>query len=364
MRPFRTLLTVACLSCVVYSSYSQINPESITIARDKWGVPHIYAPKDEEVAYGLAWATCEDNFHDVQENILPVRKRMGEYKGKDGAIIDVFGHMMGVDELVDRDFDKSFSDKFKLVLEGYCAGVNSYAEKHPKEILLKGIFPVTPKDVIKAYTFSLAFMTHVHYDFYRIFKGHIKNYELQHGIGSNGMAVRSSRTKDGKTYLAINSHQPLEGPFAWYEAHLMSDEGLNILGANFPGGVGIMVGVNENLGWGHTLNYPDLDDVYKLTMHETEKLKYKFDGKWETLEERPIKMKVKVLGFLKIGVKQKFYWSKYGTTIKTDDGFYSVRFPANMDIRAAEQWYHMNKAKNFDEFSKVLDMQAGDIIYG
>ncbi|PCH96366.1 MAG: peptidase S45 [Bacteroidetes bacterium] len=358
MKPFYILFILAFVSCATTYSFSQINPESITIARDKWGVPHIYAPKDEEVAYGLAWATCEDNFHNLQENILPVRKRMGEYKGKDGAIVDVFGHLMGVDELVEKDYDKSFSDKFKLVLEGYCAGVNSYAEKHPKEVLLKGIFPVTPKDMIKAYTFSLAFMTHVHYDFYRIFKGHIKNYEIQHGIGSNGMAVSSSRTKDGKTYLAINSHQPLEGPFAWYEAHLMSDEGLNILGANFPGGVGMMVGVNENLGWGHTLNYPDLDDVYKLTMHPTEKLKYKYDGKWETLEERPIKMKVKVLGFLKIRVKQKFYWSKYGTTIKNDDGFYSVRFPANMDIRAAEQWYHMNKARNFEEFSKALDMQA------
>jgi len=344
------LLSIACTA--------QINPESITISRDKWGVPHIYAPKDEEVAYGLAWATAEDNFHDMQENILPVRRKMSEYKGKEGAIVDVFGHLMGIDELVEKGYDAGISDKFKKILEGYCAGANSYAEKHPKEVLLKGVFPITPKDIIKAYTLSLAFMTHVHYDFYRIFKGYISNYEVEHGIGSNGMAIRSTRTKDGKTYLAINSHQPLEGPFAWYEAHLMSDEGLNILGANFPGGVGIMVGVNENLGWGHTLNYPDLDDVYKLTMHEKDPLKYKFDGKWETLVERPLKLKVKMFGFLKIPVKKKYYWSKYGTTIKTDKGFYSVRFPANMDIRAAEQWYHMNKSKNFSEFSEALDMQA------
>ena len=28
----------------------------------------------------------------------------------------------------------------------------------------------------------------------------------------------------------INSHQPLEGPLAWYEAHIQSDEGINIMG--------------------------------------------------------------------------------------------------------------------------------------
>jgi acyl-homoserine-lactone acylase len=33
---------------------AQINPSNITIARDSFGVPHIFAPTDPEVAYGLA----------------------------------------------------------------------------------------------------------------------------------------------------------------------------------------------------------------------------------------------------------------------------------------------------------------------
>jgi len=139
---------------------------------------------------------------------------------------------------------------------------------------------------------------------------------------------------------------------------LCSEEGWNIIGANFPGGVSLLVGANENLGWGHTLNYPDMDDVYKLTMHEKDKLKYKFDGKWEVLEVRKVKLKVKVLGFLKIPVNKTYYWSKYGTTLKTKTGVYSVRFPANMDIRSIEQWYRMNKASNLAEFQNALDMQA------
>jgi acyl-homoserine-lactone acylase len=41
----------------------QINPNNITIARDTFGIPHIFAPTDAEVAYGLAWAHCEDDFN-------------------------------------------------------------------------------------------------------------------------------------------------------------------------------------------------------------------------------------------------------------------------------------------------------------
>ena len=49
-------------------------------------------------------------------------------------------------------------------------------------------------------------------------------------IGSNGFAFKSSKTRDGKTYLNVNTHQPLEGPFSWYEAHVNSEEGWNMLG--------------------------------------------------------------------------------------------------------------------------------------
>ena len=32
------------------TGFSQINPDNIQIARDKWGVPHIFAKTDPEVA--------------------------------------------------------------------------------------------------------------------------------------------------------------------------------------------------------------------------------------------------------------------------------------------------------------------------
>ncbi len=340
---------------------AQINTQNINIARDKWGVPHIFGKTDEEVAYGLAWAIAEDDFGSVQIHLLASRGQLASVKGKDGAILDLITHLIGARELVDTMYTaNTFSPKFKTVLAGYIQGMNDYAAKHPKEVLKKGLFPVTERDLLISYVFNFALFAGADDALTKIFTGTIVKDEIKTvGTGgSNGIAISKNITTDGKTYLDINSHQPLEGPFSWYEAHLCSEEGWNILGGIIPGGVSIGHGANQYLGWTHTVNSPDFTDVYKLEMNPENPLQYKFDGKWETLMERPIKLKVKVAGLI-FSKKITTYWSKYGPTLKNDKGYYSMRFSVAMSsLKMPEQHYWMNKATNFKEFSKALDMQA------
>jgi acyl-homoserine-lactone acylase len=190
-----------------------------------------------------------------------------------------------------------------------------------------------------------------------IFGGTVPLLENYKTAGSNAFAFNSAKTTDGQVYLDINAHQPLEGPVAFYEAHLNSEDGWNIIGANFPGAPCILHGCNEYLGWAHTVNAPDKLDVYQLEMNPANKLQYKFDGAWETLEAKTAPLKVKVAGVI-VPLGKKAYWSKYGPTIITPRGVFSIRMPAQMDIRGLEQWYAFNKAKNFTEFKKALDMLA------
>lgn len=339
--------------------FAQINPENITIARDTWGVPHVFAPTDAEVAYGFAWATAEDDFATMQELVLGAKGLAGRVHGREGAAMDMAFHLLQTQELVDERYESDLSPEFRKVLESYAAGANAYAAAHPKERLHKKLFPITGKDIIEGYILGATFMTPAERDLRRIFNGKIANFEdIPKGEGSNAFAVSSRKTTDGKTYLAINSHQPLEGVYSWYEAHLCSEEGWNMLGATFHGGVSIFVGTNEQLGWAQTLNFPDLSDVYRLEMHPTDKLSYQYDGKWETLEPYHAKAKVKILGFLTIGAKQKFYLSKYGITITGKTGIYALRTSGNRDIRFAEQYFRMNKAQNFEEFQEAMNMQG------
>ncbi|PJE45540.1 MAG: peptidase S45 [Sediminibacterium sp.] len=353
---FQKIILIACLLFTIHSQ-AQINPSKIDIIRDKYGVPHIFGKTDPEVAYGLAWAHAEDDFTTIQQSLLAGKAMLAQYQGKRGASIDYIVHLLRIPELVEERYESDLAPDFKKLLEGYCAGLNAYAAKHPKEVLLKKVFPVTPKDMVQYSVLQLCVLSGADKALAAIFGGTVpllENYKTQ---GSNAFAFNSNKTTDGNVYLAINAHQPLEGPVAFYEAHLSSEEGWNILGANFPGAPSILHGVNEHLGWAHTVNEPDKLDVYQLEINPENKTQYKFDGKWEILEERVAHLKVKLAG-LKINVKKKAYWSKYGPTIITDRGTFSIRMPAQMDIRGLEQWYRFNKAKNFTEFKAAVNMKA------
>jgi len=337
---------------------AQIPKEDVTIIRDQYGVPHIYGKTDAAASYGLAWAHSEDNFFEIQSNLLVTRGRLGEVIGKDGAPFDFVVKLTRMREMVEEKYVSDVSPGFKKVLEGYCQGINEYAAAHPDEERAPNLFPVNPQDVLVGYNASMALLSGFSFPLIAILEGRPEDlgpYQPR-GSGSNAFAFNSNKTTDGHVYLANNSHQPLTGNLAWYEAHIVSDEGWNCMGALFPGGVSILTGATSYYAWAHTVNLSDFVDVYRLTMHPKEKLQYKFDGEYKTLEEEKIKLKVKA-GPLKINVPKKIYWSVYGATVKGKDGhYYSFRFSANMTIKAAEQWYKMNKAENFSDFYNTLEM--------
>ena len=340
------------------SSYSQINPDHIEIIRDNYGVPHIYAPTDAEVAYGFAWAQAEDHFKLIQEAYLAGNGLLGKRIGLKAAGADFLTQLIQSEEIVNELYG-TLDKKFITLTEAFAAGLNAYAKKHPKEILEKKLFPLTVKKLLR-YTQLQLFISN---GADKLVRGIINNslswpYKIEEDSkGSNLIAVSRNRTGSDETFLAINTHQPLEGPTSWYEAHLVSEEGTNIIGAAFPGTPCILTGANEYLGWTHTVNYPDKADVYALEMHPKKKNVYMVDGKPYALEKFKAKLTLKFLG-INISVKKKFYKSIYGPTLKNKTGFYAVRTPSTTNITAIEQWWKMNKATNFSEFYEALEMKA------
>ncbi|MFN8347301.1 MAG: penicillin acylase family protein [Spirosomataceae bacterium] len=339
----------------IHCAVGQIAPQNVTIARDRWGVPHIFAKTDAEAAYGLAYAHAEDDFKTIQLICLPAKGKLGKHLGKQGAAVDYVVELLHAPELVAADYDTQLSPEFKQVINGYLQGLNDYAARHPEEVLVKGVFPLTPQDYFKGVVLSLAVISGVDDVLQQIFGGRVSTVDFLKAAGSNAIAVHKSKTTDGQTYLAINSHQPLEGPVAWYEAHLCSEEGWNILGGLFPAGATVFHGVNEHLGWAHTVNGQDKIDVYQLEMNPKNKSQYRFDGQWVDLESKSVKLRVKGIPF---PIKKKAYWSKYGATVITKKGTFALRTGANSDLRGVEQWYRMNKARSFSEFYQALTMTA------
>jgi acyl-homoserine-lactone acylase len=222
------------------------------------------------------------------------------------------------------------------------------------------MFPVTPKDVVEAYMFALSALIKTPKAVGNIMNGtYDMDVTADTPYGSNAFAFNSRKTEDGSTMLCINPHQPVEGPFSWYEAHLHSEEGLNVHGAMFPGSNTVFLGNNEHLGWAHTMNHLDLVDVFQLEMHPKKKRTYRYNGEWKELEKRPVWLKVKLAKGIVFPVKRMTYWSIYGATLESPNGnFYALKLPANERVRVGEQWYRMDKATSFEEFYAAMKMES------
>jgi acyl-homoserine-lactone acylase len=346
-------------SLILSFGFSQINPEKIDIVRDAYGVPHIFAQTDAEVAYGLAWAHAEDDFKTIQIAYLAGNNLLSKYLGNAGLGADFIAQFIGSEDLFDTKYQSEISQEYKKIVKAYAEGMNQYAKNHPDEVLVDELFPITEKEMMRYAQLQLFISSKGDQWVSRIVNDKL-NFDFkkeEHHKGSNTLAFNSSKTKDGFTYLAINTHQPLDGPVSWYEAHLCSEEGTNILGALFAGSPNILIGANENLAWAHTVNQPDKTDVFALEMHPKNKLQYRVDDTFYLLEPKKARLQLKLLG-IPISIKKKFYNSIYGPTLKNKSGYFAVRTPALFEIRALEQWWRMNKAKNFSEFYKTLKMKA------
>ena len=123
-----------CGTSLAQSAYPPINPDNITIARDSFGVPHIFAKTDAEVAYGIAWAGAEDAFFETQNLIYVAKGYMARKDGVGGAKVDFFVHAIGARDFVEKHYDTDISEETKRYMDGYCQGINAYAKAHPDEV--------------------------------------------------------------------------------------------------------------------------------------------------------------------------------------------------------------------------------------
>ncbi len=337
----------------------------VEIVRDEFGVPHINGKTDADVAYGLAYAHSEDDFAQIEDVIAMTRSRYGALAGTEGAQVDYVQHLLGARDTAIRDYAK-LSPEVRAVMEGYAAGLNHYAKKHPDEVRLSRLFPVNGQDVTAGFVLRAPFFFGLDGTIAALAEGKPippgtvppmrltpagKDPEQN---GSNAFAVAPKRMADGKTWLISNSHQPLEGSVAWYEAVVHSGEGLDFAGALFPGSPFVLLGHNRNLGWTNTVNRPDLIDVYKLALNGDGD-KYRFDGKWLPLKKKRVWLGVK-FGWFTIPWPQYVYRSIHGPVIVNKNGAFAIRYAGIDNAKAVEQYYRNTKAQNWEEWTKSMSI--------
>jgi penicillin amidase len=82
--------------------------------------------------------------------------------------------------------------------------------------------------------------------------------------GSNEWAVAPSRSASGKAMLANDPHLALNTPATWYQNHLRArPAGIDVAGSSFPGVPYIVLGQNQRIAWGATVNPMDVTDTFQ-----------------------------------------------------------------------------------------------------
>jgi acyl-homoserine-lactone acylase len=342
------------------------------IARDTWGVPHIYGKTDADVAYGIAYAQSEDDFPTQQEVLAMTRGRLGALDGQDGAKTDYVVHLLDARATVDRDYMKQPAD-VRALLDGYASGMNAYARRHPREVKLAKLFPVNGQDVATGFVVRSPFFFGLDQVLGALAGDTTLPKENAGPVpdapdftplgpqpgqnGSNGFVVAPKRSSDGHTRLVSNSHQPWTGGVAWYELVVHSGQGWNFAGANFPGAPYPLLGHNQFLGWTNTVNRPDLTDVYKLVLNP-DGTQYRYDGQWRPLEKTRVWLAVKLWGPFMLPVPKMVYRAVQGPVVENTSGAYALRYAGADQLKMVEQYYRLNKARDFAEWQKAMAIQG------
>jgi acyl-homoserine-lactone acylase len=345
----------------------------VQIRRTQYGVPHIKGESLEAAAFGFAYCQAEDHLQNIMRGILGVRGDLAATfgPGDDGQNVtaDFFNRQFRVHARAVETYHKLDPD-YRAMIEGFAAGLNFYVDRHRDDVPawtprvtghdvaaygISGVmrFAFNRNDLIKDFLKSQAAATAR-----RMPDMMLEGAADESAIGSNMWAFAPSRSQSGHAMLMGNPHQPWKPVSTYYEAHMIVPDRLNIYGATYIGRPIITSGWNESLGWSHTVNAPDLEEIYELDLDAAIADHYLFDGGSVPLARDDVEIKVKSEQGT-ASQSRTFWHSPLGPVIhRTATKVYVLRSACYENYRAYEQWLRMSQTKNFAEFRQAVEMNA------
>jgi len=337
---------------------------NVTIIRDNWGIPHIYGKTDADAVFGLLYAQCEDDFKRVEMNYIEKLGRMAEVKGESELYNDLLIKL--VIDSSDAINDYKISPLWlKKLCDAFADGINYYLYKHPSvhPVLLNHFYPWYPLLWTDGSIGAISTADVTVSELKNFYSGElpvsiIKKEEYnndENATGSNGFAFSSKITESKNAILYINPHVTL---YFRPEVHIVSEEGLNAYGAVTWGQFFVYQGFNEHCGWMHTSSAVDAADSYieKISKQENN-WSYEYDGKQKPVKTKKIFLKYKTEnGFGTKSINALF--THHGPIMEKRDGEYLSVRADNRIMNGLIQCWQRNKAKNFIDFKKTLDLKG------
>ncbi len=318
---------------------------SATVHRTEAGFPHIIANDFGSLGFGTGFATAEDNFCIMAENILRVRGQLSEYLGPDGGNLnsDFFRAYMVQTGM----YDAEVSPEMEYLYAGFAAGFNHYLRQtgvdNVTDPACQGadwVQPMTAGDVRRA-ELTPAFLPRLASLFLAATPpASVVKLDMNTGVesavgalptqssegiarapqakpalteaetlhlaatindmatardkGSNGVAIGSELTDHSGGILYTNPHLDWDFSFFFFPRHQIIPGVVNLLGANTYDRTLVGFGTNGDVAWTNTVTTSRTQALYELELAPGNPLAYMFDGQEEAMEQ--ITVTVNVLG--------------------------------------------------------------------
>ncbi|MDD5206301.1 MAG: penicillin acylase family protein, partial [Desulfobacterales bacterium] len=278
--------------------------KSVTVYRDRWSVPHIYAENEHDLFMAQGYVQAQDRLWQMETNRRLAAGRLSEIFGPDGLEADKVLRSLGFMRAA-RDEVASYHSAAMGILNAFSDGVNGFIESQgnrlPLEFRILGVTPEPwkPEDSMgwgkfMAYTGGKNWQEEIVRAMLAKELGEEKANDLLKrvmpemvaaqgntqftafepltavlqkrflpvfGGASNNWVVHGSRTTTGLPLLANDMHLSMTVPSVLYEMHLAGGE-LDVIGVSLPGVPLIIAGHNRHLAWGITFAYTDVQDIF------------------------------------------------------------------------------------------------------
>jgi len=311
---------------------------SVEVLRDKHGIPNIYAETRADLFRAQGYVHAQDRLWQMEQNRRIARGTLAEVFGEAALDADRFSRIVGFWRAAEAELE-SLDPEERLALEQYAEGVNAYIDSRPKNLaaefnLLRIVpDPWTPLDSL-GYGKVMAWSLSVNWDselvrlrlmgqlgpmkaaelepdypeqnviilealgeqFERLLStaGLLQNQyeEMQSwlseqgtqgfgvGQGSNSWALGPKATETARPLLANDPHLAISMPSPWYENHLICPD-LHASGVSLTGLPAVLIGHNEEVAWGITNSFADVQDLYVERTHPDDETMFEFEGEWE-----------------------------------------------------------------------------------
>ena len=325
--------------------------EEITLYRDEFGVPHIYAETLNGASYAAGYAQAEDRLEQLLQNYRLAAGTIAEIAGPDLLDQDYRTRIWEHDRITREGFSK-LDPKLQASCRAYIQGIQKFMTDHPDQVppwaqKLEPHHPVMlGRFIIWGWPEGQA-----DEDLEKI--GVKRSPEVYRG--SNEWIVAPKRSALGGAIALIDPHLSWYGPFRFYEQRMYAPKddfalsGAAILGVPFPG-----LGHTQFASIAMTTGGPDTADIYEETINPENPLEYMLDGKWKKMTERTETIGIRTKD--KLVTKDLKVQSTHRGPIVARQGnkAYSMVIPYVDQIGLIEELYKVHTARTLDEIKTAL----------